>query len=354
MSILTDSPMAREIRMKLWHAMEKSDPQGEQGTFSDPADLPPVHSTQWETEEREAFTSPEMDRFRESLRDGDRTVRESLLDDLATYHGITPQEARDFCLHWEQKSVEEWASTGASTSDAGRVEFYRTTQSWSFDLTWWAYLQSECRTAPSTVLALRFLQQYSPGRRHLDFGSGVGVTSQLFNRSGWRSTSADLSSTLLDFARHRHERRGDDVAYIDLLTDGLPAGNYDAITAIDTLAHVPDMFDTCRRLHGALGRDGVLVANFDIRSPAPETAWHLYRDELRPLYDLRRAGFSPIGDIGYGMVAYRKVRNQGAGHALRVARDWLALVSPPRRLARSASRPLLRGLVAIRRRTRRA
>ncbi|WP_253258497.1 bifunctional 2-polyprenyl-6-hydroxyphenol methylase/3-demethylubiquinol 3-O-methyltransferase UbiG [Pseudonocardia sp. N23] len=261
MSMLTNSLLVREIRMKLWRAMQMAAPQGEQGTFSDPADLPPVDSTQWEVEDREAFTSPEMETFRASLRDGDRTVRESLLDDLATYHGITPQEARDFCLHWEQKSVEEWASTGASTSDAGRVEFYRTTQSWSFDLTWWAYLQSECRTAPSTVLALRFLQQYSPGRRHLDFGSGVGVTSQLFNRSGWRSTSADLSSTLLDFARHRHKRRGDDVAYIDLLTGGLPAGNYDAITAIDTLAHVPDMFDTCRRLHDALGPDGVLVAN---------------------------------------------------------------------------------------------
>lgn len=353
MTTLTASPIVRALRLKLWHAMHESTLQGEQGTYSDPVDLPPVDSDQWGRDEREAFTSPEMDTFRESLRHSGLSVRDSLLDDLASFHGITPDAARDACLHWEQKSVEEWSHTGASTSDAGRIEFYRTTQSWSFDLTWWAYLQAECRADPSNVLALRYLQQYAPGRRHLDFGSGIGVTSQLFSRSGWTSTSADLSSTLLDYARHRHARRADDIAYIDLLTDRLPAGSYDAITAIDTLAHVPDVYDTCRRLHESLVAGGILVANFDIRSPAPETAWHLYSDELRPLYDLRRAGFSPIASVGYGMVAYRKVRNHGAGHALRLVRDWVLLVSPPRRLARSASRPLLRGLAALREKTRR-
>lgn len=164
-----------------------------------------------------------MTSFVDALRVESRSVRDSVLADLAEHYDMTPEQARQACLKWEETSVDEWRSTNASDSDAGRVEFYRTTQSWSFDLSWWAYLQAEGRATPSNVMALRFTQQYAPGRRHLDFGSGIGVTSQLFARNGWSSTSADLSSTLLDFARFRHKRRGDDISYIDLHTEKLPA-----------------------------------------------------------------------------------------------------------------------------------
>ncbi|ODU04150.1 MAG: hypothetical protein ABS81_11535 [Pseudonocardia sp. SCN 72-86] len=329
--------------------MESATPQAQQGEFLDPIDLPPLDVDAWDPACRDAFSTPEMGSFVDALRrPGADGVRDAVLGDLGDHYGMTPDQARDACLNWEETSVDEWRATNASESDAGRVEFYRTTTSWSFDLSWWAYLQSEGRADPSNVMAFRFAQQHSPGRRHLDFGSGIGVTSQLFVRNGWTSTCADLSSTLLDFARFRHERRDDVVSYIDLHNEQLPAGAYDAITAIDTLAHVPDVHASCRALHAALGPDGILVANFDIRAAAPETAWHLYDDDLRPVFDLRRAGFVPIGDAGYGMVGYRKVRNQGIRHGLRTLAAWVTLVSPPRRLARAASRPLLRGLGRLR------
>ena len=338
--------------MSLWRAMQAAAPQAEQGEYTAPVDLPPFDMNDLDPTSREALASPEMASFVALLRVGSNSVRDSVLADLAEYYDMSPEQARKACLGWEATSVEEWHSTNASSSDAGRVEFYRTTQSWSFDLSWWAYLQSEGRATPSNVMALRFIQQYAPGRRHLDFGSGIGVTSQLFSRNGWSSTSADLSSTLLDFARFRHQRRGDDISYIDLHTEQLPAAAYDAITSIDTLAHVPDVYASCRDLHTALGPNGVLIANFDIRAAAPGTEWHLYDDDLRPVYDLRRAGFVPIGPAGYGMVGYRKVPAHGLGHHLRVASAWLALVSPPRRAARALSRPFLRSLVTLRTRLR--
>ncbi|GAY12605.1 hypothetical protein TOK_1093 [Pseudonocardia sp. N23] len=332
--------------------MHDAVPQGEQGVYADPAELPPLDPSDWGERQREAFESPEMTAFVDTLRVDGKDVRESLLDDLATYHGITPDQAREECLGWERSSADEWRRAGASDGERGRVEFYRSTRSWAFDLCWWAYLQAEGRADASNVMALRFAQQHVIGRRHLDFGSGIGVTSQLFARSGWSSTSADLSSTLLDFVRFRHERRDDEVTRIDLGEAGLPAGAFDAITAVDTLAHVPDVYATCRRLHAALGPGGVLIANFDIREPSDGTAWHLYSDAQRPLFDLRRAGFVPIGSVGYGLVGYRKARAQGVGHVARSVWAWCVLVSPARRAARRITRPALRRLAAAARRRR--
>jgi len=265
-----------------------------------------------------------------------------VLDDLATYHGVSTDEARQRALHWEADSVEEWEAVEGSESDAGRVAFYRTQQSWSYDLLWWAYLQSEGYADPASVMAYRWLQQYSPGRRHLDFGSGVGITSQLFVEGGWKTTLADLSSTLLDFAQFRLQRRGQKAEYIDLDESSLPAGEFDAITAIDTLAHVPDIYATAVQLHAALGRDGYLIANFDVRVPSRETVWHLYSDDLRARYDLRRAGFKPVADLGYDLIAYQKVADGRVRALVRTTWDWLTLVSPPRRAARRIARPVLR------------
>lgn len=346
------SLLYRAARLRLWQAMHDASPQREQGVYVDPEELPPLDASDWGDRQREAFESPEMAVFVAALCLDATDVRGSVLDDLATYHGISPAAARDECLGWERASAEEWRATGASDSDAGRVGFYRSTRSWAFDLSWWAYLQAEGHADASNVMALRFAQQHATGRRHLDFGSGIGVTSQLFVRSGWSSTSADLSSTLLDFARFRHARHCDAVTYIDLHEARLPAGAFDVITAIDTLAHVPDVYATCRRLHGALGPEGVLIANFDIRVPADETAWHLYDDGLQPLFDLRRAGFAPIGPVGYGLVGYRKVATSGVRHVVRSAWAWCVLASPARRLARRVTRPVLRRLAAAARRRR--
>ncbi|GEL23591.1 hypothetical protein PSU4_25450 [Pseudonocardia sulfidoxydans NBRC 16205] len=345
-------PLLKALRHKLWDAVHEPDTPGESGVHIDPLDRPPVDMSTRSTWHREAFASPEMAAFRRGLTLGDADVRTSILDDLATWYDTTPDEARRRALHWEEISVQEWADANGDDGDDGRVEFYRTQISWAYDLMWWAYLQSEGHGDPSNVVALRFLQQWAPGRRHLDFGSGVGVTSQVFLETGWTSTMADLSSTLLDFACFRLERRGQSATTIDLLDHGLPAGAYDAVTAIDTLAHVPDVHDAARTLHIALGRDGVLVANIDVRSAAPETVWHLQDDEKRATYDVLRAGFVHIGSLGYGLQAYRKVRASGLRFRARTLAQWVVMASPMRRVAARASRRVLRRLWSVRERLR--
>lgn len=150
-----------------------------------------------------------MEWFRASLLlPGVADVRAAVLDDLSSYTGLPPDQCVERCQNWESWSVEEWFA--ADRSDMGGLtDFYRTTESWAFDLLWYAYLQAEGYGYPTSVLALRAVAGRGHGRVHLDFGSGVGVTSQLFARAGYETTLADLSTSLLDFARYRLSRRGD-------------------------------------------------------------------------------------------------------------------------------------------------
>jgi SAM-dependent methyltransferase len=170
------------------------------------------------------------------------------------------------------------------------TDFYRTTQSWAFDLLWFAYLQAEGYGLPTSVLALQAISARDHGRAHLDFGSGAGVTSQVFARAGYETTLADISTSLLDFARFRLSRRGAASRFIDLNDEEIGTGRYDVITALDTLILVPDLADVVAGLHAALRPGGWLITNFDVRPPSPENAWHLYDDDLNLRAVLHRAG----------------------------------------------------------------
>lgn len=363
---MSQSPIGlirRAVKRSVRNALEAAAPITESGTHIDPADLPPFDPREWGAAHAALVASPEMATFREGLRLGDDDIRTSVLAELAKYHDVSPDEALKRCLHWEEISLQEWRSVedGHGDERAGaehtlpddevRVAFYRTMQSWSYDLLWWAYVQAEGRADAASVIALRWLQQRAPGRNHLDFGAGVGTTSQLFANSGWTTTLADLSSTLLEFAQFRLERRGTKAEYIDLALATLPAGTYDAITAIDTLAHVPDMYETGRQLCESLRVGGYLIANIDIREPADITVWHLYDDELQARYDLLRSGFRIVDRLGYGLIAYQRTDLTGFAEFRRVTWAWLTHVSPLRSATRVLTRPLLRSIAKRRRRS---
>jgi ubiquinone/menaquinone biosynthesis C-methylase UbiE len=309
----------------------------QQGIHPDPTDpeLPPPALTAWSPRQRDAWESPAMESFRGALRvRPGAEVRDSVLDDLGTHFGMTSEECRRRCLHWEAWSVTEWGA-GDRSSPEGIADFYRTMRSWAFDLLWHAYLQAEGYRYPVSVATVRSLP-LAEGSRTLDFGSGVGVTAQLFDSLGCRVELADVATSLLDFARFRLERRGVSAGYIDLNADALPEGRYDVITAIDTLAHVPDLPGTVRALHRALKPGGWLFTNFDVRPRTDENAWHLYTDDLPLRWTLHRTGFEPVESLDGQVVRYHRVEPRGPGHAARGARDLVLLRSPLRPTVRRA------------------
>ncbi len=152
----------------------------------------------------------------------------------------------------------------------------------------------------------------------------------MFARLGYETDLADVSTSLLQFGRWRLERRGEVARYIDLNHDRLTSQAYDVITAIDTLVHVPDVALTVGELHRALKPGGILFANFDVRPPTPENAWHLYSDDIPLRWMLQRTGFEPIKSLDGMITAYRKVEPSSLVHRMRGARDLVLLRSSVR------------------------
>ena len=281
----------------------------------------------------QALASREMAIYRATLGlPGRRDVRAAIIDDLSTYHELDEDECVRRCLNWEAWSVEEWGSADRSTP-AGLRDFYNSTTSWSFDLAWYAYLQAEGSTFPSTVIACRALRPPALAPRCLDFGSGIGDTAQLLISLGYSVDLADISSPLLSFARWRLERRGQRADYIDLNETTLPADTYDAIIAKDVLTHVPDFSATVTQLHRALRPGGLLIATIDARPMSAENAWHLYDDELHLRRTLQDIGFEQVRTLDWPLFTYRRVRPFGTAHLIRRARNAVFL-GPPRRAYR--------------------
>jgi SAM-dependent methyltransferase len=299
-----------------------------QGVHIDPLAKDEPNPNLWSEVQRAAWFSEEMRLFRECLQYGGMDVRSSVLDDLSQYYGLPPEECLQRCLHWEEWSVSEWHAGNRSTHD-GLRDFYNSVQSWSFDLLWYAYLQATGFGFPSSVIIARFAQKKCPGGRHLDFGSGVGVTSQLFARLGFDTTCADVSKTLLDFAQWRIARRGDRAGILDLNQGELAKDQYDVVTAVDTLTHVPDFDATVHTLHRAIRPGGWLFTNFDVRKKGTEgSAWHLYEDALDLEFRLRRIGFARRAKLGGAILCYERTDPSSTLHQVRTLRDRVTLQPP--------------------------
>lgn len=295
--------------------------QAKQGVHFDPGQVDMASLREMGPEEIEVRNSPEMELFRACVRIGDKDARASILDDLAQYHGMTPEQALDRCLHWEQWSVEEWSAADRTTSE-GLQDFYDTVQSWAFDLIWYAYQQCENYGFPASVVSLRFAKQRCPGGAHLDFGSGVGLTSQLFARGGMRTTMADVSGSLLKFARWRQARRGDEIEQINLSREELPSAAFDIVTAVDTLVHVSDFDGSLAALHRALKPSGWLLANFDVRQKgAAESAWHLHDNLVLLEHWMVKGGFIREPTSDYMQPVWRRLEKGGAEHRAALAKS---------------------------------
>lgn len=291
----------------------------------DPSSLPET----WKA----ALSSREFAVYQQTLLlPGITDCRTAVIDDLSTFYQMDPDECVSRCINWEAWSVQEWAEADRSTPEGMRA-FYNSTKSWSFDLVWYAYLQSVGAMNPAAVIASRRLRPPAEAPRCLDFGSGAGDMAQLLVALGYTVDLADVSRTLLSFARWRLERRGQQAGYIDLNDATLPTDEYHAILAKDVLVHVPQFEMTVRDLHRALKPDGLLIASFDTRPASPENAWHLYDDDMRMRRSVQDIGFEQIGGVDGHLFVYRRVEADSPAHLIRKGRNAV-MFGPPRKLVR--------------------
>ena len=244
-------------------------------------------------------------------------LEESALEELSRYFKMSRQQARERCLHWVDDSIAEWEASDRRTEE-GLLEFYRTTQSWIFDTVWYHAHQYSGDTPAESVMIAHRLNRVRPGH-HLDFGSGPGSTSLFFSRLGWQVSLADISTSMLNFARWRLPLHGVHADYYDLSETSLPVQQFDLITACDVLVHVPDPRRTLRELHRALKPGGLLIFNVDaVPKKTRDNQWHLYRYAYPVLRPVRGTGFQRLPRLEFFHV-YRKIGPRSPLRAASVA-----------------------------------
>ena len=82
-----------------------------------------------------------------------------------------------------------------------------------------------------------------PGKRVIDIGCGGGLLSEGMARRGATVTGIDLGEAPLAVARLHAEKSGVEVEYLQVLAEESGeqrAGEYDAVTCLEMLEHVPD------------------------------------------------------------------------------------------------------------------
>ena len=82
-----------------------------------------------------------------------------------------------------------------------------------------------------------------PGKRVIDIGCGGGLLSEGMARRGATVTGIDLGEAPLAVARLHAEKSGVEVEYLQVLAEEIAeqrAGEYDAVTCLEMLEHVPD------------------------------------------------------------------------------------------------------------------
>ncbi|MCB1838335.1 MAG: bifunctional 2-polyprenyl-6-hydroxyphenol methylase/3-demethylubiquinol 3-O-methyltransferase UbiG [Alcanivoracaceae bacterium] len=93
-----------------------------------------------------------------------------------------------------------------------------------------------------------------PGKQVIDIGCGGGLVAEGMARRGATVTGIDLGEAPLAVARLHAEKEGINVEYLNIPAESIAderAGQYDAVTCLEMLEHVPDpasVIAACARL----------------------------------------------------------------------------------------------------------
>ena len=223
-------------------------------------------------------------------RTGD--VRGELVAEAAEYFGLTADRVLDRMKNAAERFKDEWQQhVSDPTDERALIQFYNETEAEIFELIDW---HASDAIHYRTLMCLDVAQR-RPGRRFLDYGSGIGSDAIVFAAAGYEVTLADVSEPLLNFARWRCERRGFTVRAVDLKREALPLKTYDAAVCFDVLEHIPRPLRTLDRIGRTLEPGGLLFlhAPFGVDPDRPMHVVHA--DRITPR--MRSVGFNWRGDL---------------------------------------------------------
>jgi SAM-dependent methyltransferase len=211
-------------------------------------------------ERSRAYTPEDAERFRLwywSLKLPGRTLEQTLAEEVALYFGKSVDEVVDFWYTSTERLTEEWL-TQKPQNEVEITHYYNTNTTYIYELSYWHTLHMNLGLIENVRSLQKALE--APGRKYLDFGGGIGANSILFNAHGFDTTLADISSSLLDFARWRFERRQVKATIIDTKVERLPPEKFDFVTAVEVLEHVTNPVAVMQTIMNATKPGGIIVA----------------------------------------------------------------------------------------------
>ncbi|HSP97895.1 MAG TPA: class I SAM-dependent methyltransferase [Candidatus Dormibacteraeota bacterium] len=240
------------------------------------------------------------------LLPGDTDLTRSILRELGRWRGIDDLEVvRGRCTAALADLKRHWQSTVAAVDGPSVGRYYDTADLCIEELMWWHTLEDD--RSPLAYVAALEVATGAGGRRHLDFGSGVGSGALLFHDHGFDVTLADVSSVLLAFSRQRFATRGRPATFLDLKQVELPPAQFDFITAMDVFEHLVDPVGTVDALDRALKPGGYIYGRFaaDADDDRPQHIVHDFGPVLERFHHL---GFEEAfrDDWLWGHLAFRK------------------------------------------------
>jgi len=219
---------------------------------------------------------------------GQPDLAQSLVVELAAFLEQPVEEVEARCRLAAGDLARAWRNAAPATP-AAITAFYRDTDAYLYDLTWWHTL-AEDESALVQVEALEAALAHH-ARSALDFGGGIGSLGLLLARHGLEVTLADVNARLNAYARWRFARRGLHARVIDLPPGApdLPVAAFDFISAVDVFEHLPEPGTTLVALAAALRPGGALFIHLPGNADAGHPM-HLWRQPATLLRHLEAAG----------------------------------------------------------------
>jgi len=209
------------------------------------------------------------------LRPPETDLRTSLLREIASYWGMTDlAEVERRCTTAVETMRDEWHEH-IDPQRRTSVESFYNSVTYIYDLMGWHSLRDD--TGPlAYVLGLEIAQERGV-KQCLDFGSGVGSGALLFDSAAIATSLADISTTMLNFARWRFEQRQRTAQFYHLHQTELPREHFDMILAMDVFEHLTDPVTTAEQLWQVLRPGGLLFARIQVED-AGDHPQHIVRD----------------------------------------------------------------------------
>jgi 2-polyprenyl-3-methyl-5-hydroxy-6-metoxy-1,4-benzoquinol methylase len=223
------------------------------------------------------------------LCDGETDLRTSLFKEVAAYYHAADLTGIDqSCSHAVDRLKSEW-NQWVDPRHRSSVERFYESRTHIYDLMNWHTLKDDSGPL-AHVVALQIARAHNVGSC-LDFGSGVGSGGLLFCRADIDTSLADISTTLLDFARWRFALRRLSARFVDLNTMPLPEANFDMILAMDVFEHLVEPVEVIEQLWRALKPGGLLFAR--IHAEADPTHPQHIVDDFGPTFTrMEELGFA--------------------------------------------------------------